>query len=64
LVAIISAAIRPRQAKPSPVRTPVTMFGSAPGTSTSLRSCHRLAPSDAAAWRSGIAMLVTPSSVL
>jgi hypothetical protein len=64
LVAIISAAISPRQAKPSPVRIPVTMFGKAPGSSTSLSMARRPAPSDAAAWRSGIGMVETPSSVL
>jgi hypothetical protein len=63
-VAIISAAIRPRQAKPSPVRIPVTTFGSAPGISTCVSIAQRPAPSDAAAWRSGSGMLATPSSVL
>ena len=57
MVAIISAAIRPRQAKPSPVRIPVTMLGSAPGSSTSVSIGQRPAPSEAAAWRSRIGIV-------
>jgi hypothetical protein len=43
---------------------PVTMFGSAPGSSTSVSIAQRPAPSDAAAWRSRIGIAETPSSVL
>ena len=63
-MAIISAAISPRQAKPNPVRMPVTMLGSAPGSSTSVNIAHRPAPSDAAALRTCKGIVETPSSVL
>ena len=61
---LLGVSTIPRQAKPRPVRMPVTIFGSAPGSSTSVSIAHLPAPSDAAALRTGIGMVETPSSVL